>query len=320
MKFLLLKTTDPYRNLAIEEYLLKNSQDDIFMLWQNSPTVVIGKNQNAYAEINFDYANKSDIRIARRITGGGAVYHDLGNINYTFITTKKTHGSLDFKAFAAPIIDAISDLGLSAELSGRNDIMIDGYKFSGNAQYTYNDRILHHGTILFSGNLDVLSSVLNVDKEKIESKAIKSVRSRVRNLSEYLPTEYNIEDFIKFLSDFIIKKFDAVAAVLPTDRIIDELEVRNRSNAWIFPEKDLASKYVIKKKRRFDFGTVEISLQMQNDIIIDARINGDYFEKQSVSELEDKLRGSALKRGIAHDAEKYIFGITNEEFSSLLFD
>ena len=172
MKFLTLKTTNPNINLATEEYLFTHCEDDIFMLWQNEPTVVIGKNQNAFAELNMDYIKNNNIHVVRRITGGGAVYHDLGNVNYTFISGKKGSVGIDFEYFTKPIIHALPSLGISAELSGRNDILIDGKKISGNAQHTSGNRVLHHGTLLFDSDLSVLSDALKVDEEKIKAKAI----------------------------------------------------------------------------------------------------------------------------------------------------
>ena len=204
MKLLILKSKDPYLNLAIEEYLFRNTTDDIFMLWQNEPTVVIGKNQNVYAEINREYTKEHNIKIARRITGGGAVYHDLGNVNYTFISSRNKEG-IDFKYFTAPIIDALKAIGVNAELSGRNDITVNCKKISGNAQYSTDTRTLHHGTLLFDSDLSVLSSALNVDEEKIRSKAISSTRSRVINIKDLILENYKTDEFIDIIKNHIIK-------------------------------------------------------------------------------------------------------------------
>ena len=148
MKFLKLTSTDPYYNLAVEEFLFSHTDEDVFMLWQNSPTVVIGKNQNAYAEVDLCFAEENGIKVARRITGGGAVYHDLGNVNYSYITSTENVSSLDFETPSRAIIAALADMGITAELGGRNDILAGGKKISGNAQHTSNGRILHHGTLL----------------------------------------------------------------------------------------------------------------------------------------------------------------------------
>ena len=155
MKFLSLLTKNPYYNLAVEEYLFKTSDDSVIMLWQNEPTVVIGKNQNAFAELNLDYVREKGINIARRITGGGAVYHDEGNVNFSFIAKNSETNELDFKSYTEPIIEALSKIGVKAMLSGRNDILVEDRKISGNAQYNADGRVLHHGTLLFSADFSV---------------------------------------------------------------------------------------------------------------------------------------------------------------------
>ncbi|MEG0331764.1 MAG: lipoate--protein ligase family protein, partial [Clostridium sp.] len=162
MIFIYNKSTDPYFNLAAEEYVLKNFNDDCFMLWRNSKAVIIGKNQNAIAEINRDYVTSNNIPVVRRLSGGGAVFHDLGNVNFTFITND-TDDFVNFGKFTEPIIGVLKDnLSINAELSGRNDLTIDSKKFSGNAQYNYKNRVLHHGTLLFSSSIDNISESLNV--------------------------------------------------------------------------------------------------------------------------------------------------------------
>ena len=188
--------------------MFSSTNDDVFMLWQNEPTVVIGKNQNAFAEINMDYIKKNNIHIARRITGGGAVYHDLGNVNYTFISNQGETAGIDFAYFTAPIIEALGTLGINAVLSGRNDLMIGDKKFSGNAQHTKANRVLHHGTLLFDSELDILSYALNVDEEKIKAKAIKSARSRVTNLRHSLTVDITVEQFIQTIAHFVIDKYN----------------------------------------------------------------------------------------------------------------
>lgn len=318
MKFLVLKTKDPYLNLAIEEYLFLGSEDDIFMLWQNEPTVVIGKNQNAYAEINMDFIEENRIHIARRITGGGAVYHDLGNLNYTFISSNKAKEGIDFEYFTRPIIEALASVGVNAELSGRNDLIANGKKISGNAQYTANGRTLHHGTLLFDSDLDVLSSALKVDEEKIKAKGIKSTRSRVTNINAILGGKYTVEEFIVLLSDHVISKYSPDITDVPESSDIEKLCQRNSSSEWIFPERELLSSYSLLKKKRYPFGIVEIYLDMSNDIIKDIKIRGDFFGECPTEKLEASLVGVSLKGAEQKikniDIGKYIFGITNDIF------
>lgn len=168
MQFLVNKSTNPFFNLALEEYLLKNVdiKEDYFILWQNEPTIVIGKHQNTLKEINMNFVKDNNINVVRRNSGGGAVYHDLGNINFTFITKYDEKHLLDFKTFTNPVVYSLGKLNVKAELSGRNDILIDGRKISGNSQHIYKDRFLHHGTLLFNSELENLVKALNVDNDK----------------------------------------------------------------------------------------------------------------------------------------------------------
>ena len=186
MKFLILDSRDPYFNLAVEEYLFLHEADDVFMLWQNENTVVVGKNQNAYAEIKMDVVRERGIKISRRITGGGAVYHDLGNVNYSFISTRREGADIDFKYFTEPIIEALASMGIKAELSGRNDLEWEGKKISGSAQYRAGGRLLHHGTLLFDTDVDAMNAVLRADREKLAARAVASHKGRVENLSTRL--------------------------------------------------------------------------------------------------------------------------------------
>lgn len=183
--------TDPYFNLALEEYLLKEFQEDYFMLWQNEPCIVVGKNQNVFNEINENFVKKNNIKIARRISGGGTVYHDLGNLNFTFIINDTENSLRNYKKFLTPIIDALATLDIKAEMSERNDLTINGLKFSGNAQYKHKNRLLHHGTILFSSNLNNVTASLKIDN-LIRGRCVKSVSSPITNVQEYLKEPLNI--------------------------------------------------------------------------------------------------------------------------------
>lgn len=322
MKFITLKTTDPYYNLAVEEYLFLHSDDDVFMLWQNDRTVVIGKNQNAYAELDVDYAREQGIIIARRITGGGAVYHDMGNLNYTYISTKKGQNEIDFATFCAPIIDFLRSMGIEASLSGRNDIIVCGKKVSGNAQHSANGRVLHHGTLLYDSDMAALSRVLRVDREKLKTKAIRSVSSRVMNLSEFLPLEGGVDELAEKIMTSIMQTVGGERAEVPQKDEIYALAERNRSDEWLFPERALLSEYTVTKKRRYPFGSVEITLAMSGDTIENAGISGDFFGNKPIGELEEILCGAKKNeisnriKGISVDC--YIFGMTNGELVEFL--
>lgn len=320
MKFLLLRSFDPYHNLAVEEYLFEKTQDDVFILWQNDKTVVIGKNQNINCELDFGFASQNRIKVARRITGGGAVYHDLGNLNYSFISSRDKEG-IDFAYFTTPIIDALSALGVDARLTGRNDIEVEGKKISGNAQYSKNGRTLHHGTLLFDTDLSVLSSALHVDEEKIKSKAIKSTRSRVTNLKSLIPIK-DINELIDYLCCYIINKYSPEIISEPNDKYISELEQRNKSEEWLFPKSSYLSAFTVRKKKKYDFGIVDIVLSMNGDMVSDIKIYGDFFGTKDVSELSAKLSGNSIDK-IEKILENiklsdYILGMTANDFLELI--
>ena len=306
---------DPYYNLACEEYLLLHSDEDIFMLWQNEPTVVLGKNQNIYAEVDLEYTEKNKIHVVRRITGGGAVYHDGGNVNYTFITSREHAEVLDFAYFTAPIREALEHWGVKAELSGRNDLLVDGLKFSGNAQHATKERILHHGTLLFDSDLSVLSKALKPDNEKLKSKGIASVRSRVTNLRPLLP-EMTVEEFISGIASFM----KVEPQMLSANDEIYSLTDRNRSEDYIFGRRESFER---KAKVRFHGGTVTV-LVSGTDQIDKIRIEGDFFGEGDIQEVEKIL----LHCGLCEDElknrlndlsmENYIFDVTSGELSGLI--
>lgn len=324
MKFLILKTTDPYINLAIEEYLFSYTDDDVFMLWKNEPTIVIGKNQNAFSEINTDYVEQNNIHVARRISGGGAVYHDLGNVNYTFISSKEKSQEINFEYFTTPIIESLKNIGISAKLSGRNDLLVEDKKFSGNAQHVKGNRVLHHGTLLFDTDLDVLTQALKVDPEKIKSKAIQSTRSRVTNLKPYFPENSTADDFIKMIAEHVSRAFNAEFIEVPCAEEIQTLAARNASSEWLFPKSSYLSGYTVTKKKRYDFGIVSLELNMSNEIVSNIKISGDFFGIKDVATLEEIIKNTDIKRigetlnGVT--IGEYIFGMQNEDFVSLVLD
>ncbi len=322
MKLLTLATKNPYYNLAVEEYLFRNSEDNVIILWQNEPTVVIGKNQNAYAELNLEYIKEKGINIARRITGGGAVYHDTGNVNFSFIAVNSESTEIDFKSYTEPIIEALSKMGVKATLSGRNDILVDERKISGNAQYNAGGRVLHHGTLLFSSDFSVLSEALRVDEEKIRSKSIKSYRSRVANIKDFTKENYTLNEFVSLVKEFLIEKYSPEIIEAPENPIIEKLFERNQSKEWLFPERSFVSDYTIVKSKRFSFGTVKLEFYMKNELIEKALVSGDYFEISPMDELLGAFQGKALteiiENSLKFDVENYIYGMKREDLFELL--
>lgn len=283
---------DPHYNLALEEYILKEKKftETCIMLWQNEPSIIIGRFQNTIEEINVEYVNKHSIHVVRRISGGGAVYHDLGNLNFTFIESRDSH-DIDFQKYTGPIIKALGKLGINAENSGRNDITIEGRKFSGNAQYKYRDKILHHGTILYDSRLDNVQEALNVKSEKIESKGIKSVRSRVTNISEYMKEPVPIKEFKKHL---LTQLFDdsPIREYRLTLNDIERVEclMVDKYMTWEW-NYGSSPAFNIQKTGRFPWGGIDIRLKVDKGIIRNCTIFGDFFGDHDLGEFTNKLIG-----------------------------
>jgi lipoate-protein ligase A len=292
MLYIYNKNTNPYFNLAAEEYILKKFQEECFMLWRNEPSIIIGKNQNTLAEINLDYVRQHKIPVVRRLSGGGAVFHDLGNLNFTFIVNEDVSSFSDFRRFTQPIIDVLRKLSINAEFSGRNDITIDGKKISGNAQYYYKNRILHHGTLLFSSSITDLSAALKVRPVKFEDKGVKSVSKRVTNISEHLKEPITIEQFIDLIMNHIREQTGGREMYEFTQEDIKKIEklVKEKYSTWEW-NFGTSPDYKFKNEKKFAGGTVEVNLNVEKGIIKDIKIYGDFFGKYDVSEVENLLKG-----------------------------
>jgi len=319
--------TDPYFNLATEEYVMKEIAEDSFMLWRNAPAIIVGKHQNTLAEINVDYVKKNNIPVVRRLSGGGAVFHDLGNINFTFIQTGQPDLLVDFRKFTQPILDVMLKLGIDARFEGRNDLTIGGKKFSGNAEHIWKNRVLHHGTLLFSSEMADLSQALNVDPLKFQDKAVKSVRSRVTNISEHLKETMDVMKFADLIIDHIISMYpDARPYDLTEEdhRKINEL-TRTKYNTWEW-NFGYSPNYNFKRILRTEkSGTIEFDLDVKNGSIIHIKIFGDYFSKFDTEEIEEALRGvsheeSAILKALERfNLGDYFTNLTMEEFLTGMF-
>jgi len=321
MRIIPTTSLDPYYNLAVEEYLLTESRDDIFMLWRNDRSVIIGKNQNAYAELNLPFVEANNVKVVRRMTGGGAVFHDPGNINFTFIVNSDEK-NIDFAPYTSPIIDYLRSLGADASLSGRNDILIDGRKVSGNAQCIGNGRTMHHGTLLFSANMNELAGALKVDESKIKSKGIQSVRSRVGNIADFLKEPTDILTFMSDLEKSIAAQHNAETRPLTESEIaaINTLaDQKYRTWEWNFGR---SKRFESEKSGRFPFGGVTVLLDTEQGKIKQAAIRGDFFSAGDISVLEKKLTGLRLSaddlRPVLEDVSAYIAGATAEDILPLL--
>jgi len=326
MIYIYNKITNPYFNLATEEYILKEFKDECFMLWRNEPSIIVGKNQNTLAEINLDYVKEHNIPVVRRLSGGGAVFHDLGNVNFTFIVNDDLNGFSDFRRFTQPIIDVLKKLSINAEFSGRNDITIDGKKISGNAQYYYKNRILHHGTLLVSSNMTDLSAALKVRPMKFEDKGVKSVSKRVTNINEHLKEPIGIEEFINLIMNDIRERTGGSGLYEFTDEDIKNIEkLKNEKYStweWNF---GMSPDYNLKNEKKFLGGTLEVDLNVSDGIIKDIKIYGDFFGKKDVKEIEDILKGvrhseSDVREALSFvDINEYFANISLENLIDVLF-
>jgi len=326
MYYIRSESTDATYNLALEQFVFDELSHDhsYLMLWQNANAVIVGKFQNTVAEVNADYVKSHGIQVVRRLSGGGAVYHDLGNINYTIISNAKDE-SLNLALFCQPVISVLQSLGVNAEASGRNDMTIEGMKFSGNSQYIKLGRVLHHGTILFDSDLRMLSRALVVSNEKIESKGIKSVRSRVTNVRPHLAKDCSVEEFLGILELKLIGQLEAQPVppdVIDTGKVRQLQEARYGSWHWNY---GASPEYSICLKRRFaDVGEIEVRMKVEKGVIKDITFFGDYFASTDQEDLIEKLRGvyrnepaiSTALSGV--NVERYFSNLKNEDFISLL--
>lgn len=291
------ENTDPYFNLATEEYLLKNSDDNIFMLWCSTPSVIVGKHQNALGELNFEYIDEHNIRIARRLSGGGTVYHDKGNLNFTFIVNGEKGKLVDFKKFITPIMNILVDMGLDIEYGKRNDLFIDTKKVSGNAEHVFKKRTLHHGTLLLHANLNHLRNSIKITPGKYTDKAVKSVRSSVANISDYLTTPIEMESFRKNILHSVLNKTPGASmGSLKEDEIktISEL-IKEKYNTWewIF---GYSPKFTFHNTIDLNNKKAEIDMFVEKGIIKEVQISGSGTFEKSMTLLSKNLIGKKQEK------------------------
>jgi lipoate-protein ligase A len=318
-------STDPRFNLAFEEYVLTHRREgDYLLLWQNDNAIIVGRNQNTAQEINRDFVAAHGIRVVRRITGGGAVYHDLGNLNYSFLTDAGNAEELTMERFTRPVVAALRGLGLRAEASGRNDILVEGRKVSGTAQRLTGGRILHHGTLLFDSKPEMVAGALRVDPSKFASKSAKSVRSRIGNIRPFLPRDMDLPAFWAYLKTVLAGE-GFVSSALTEAELAGVARLRaEKYDTWEWnfgrsPAFDLTN------RRRFPGGLLEAGVSVKDGRIRAVRFWGDFLGVRDLAPLEQALTGTLYReedvaRVLRRQNLGELFGtITEEEILRTLF-
>jgi len=292
MKYIETNWDIPYYNFALEDYLLNEAEEDDYVFFYiHKPSIIVGKYQNTIEEVNKDFIDENNIIVARRLSGGGTVYHDHGNLNFSFVHKATKKDVNNFKKFTKPVVDALQELGLNSHLSGRNDILIDDKKISGNAQYFTNDRLLHHGTLLYDSEMSNLVKALKVKELKIKSKGIKSIKSRVANISDFLNKKIPIEDFKEYLLKSFYESRDIEKYELD-DKALSYIErkVKDKYSTWDW-NWGKSPNYEIQKIDKFPFGILDTRIDIKNGVISKCKIYGDYFSKKDIANLENSLIG-----------------------------
>ncbi|HFU9641240.1 TPA: lipoate--protein ligase [Streptococcus agalactiae] len=329
MKYIVNTSNDPAYNVALEAYAFQKLTDidEIFILWINEPAIIIGRHQNTIQEINKEFIDKNGIHVVRRLSGGGAVYHDLNNLNYTIISNNTQEGAFDFQTFSKPVIDTLAKLGVKAEFTGRNDLEINGQKFAGNAQAYYKGRMMHHGCLLFDVDMSVLGKALKVSKDKIESKGIKSVRARVTNIVDHLSDKITVQEFSDAILAQMKEEYPEMDEYVLSDAELSEIQaMRDNQFAtwdWTYGK---APEYTIERGVRYPAGKITTYANVENSTIKSVKIFGDFFGVKPVDDIEKMLEGvrydykdvlAALK---TVDTSQYFSRMTPEEITKAIVD
>lgn len=320
--------TNPKLNLALEEYALRNfrADHDYLLFYINEPSIIIGRNQNTLEEINLKYIEENNINIVRRISGGGAVYHDFGNLNFSFITNHDVKSLNNFKKFTAPVIKVLNNLGLDAELKGRNDIQVNEKKISGTAQFSTGKRMVSHGTLLLNTDLGEVVNALNVKMSKIQSKGHKSVRSRVANISEFLKEPLNIEEFRHLLLEGLYEEsepFESYHLTPDEWKAVHQLK-EQKYDTWDW-NYGRSPKFNMQRSKRFPIGEIDLRIFVEKGHITDFKIFGDFFGKEPVENLEKLFIGARYEQNDILDLMKdveikeYFGDISKDDFTELIY-
>lgn len=327
MRCILSENNDPYFNLASEEYLLRSLNDEIFLLYRNLPSIVVGKHQNTLAQINLPFVKERGIVVARRISGGGTVFHDMGNLNFSFITQGNEGALVDYNRYTLPIIETLDEMGLKVSLGKRNELLIGDLKISGTASHVFKNRVLHHGTLLFSSEMKSLSSALNIQTERFTDRAVKSVPSEVTNIRDHLVEKLDMEEFQNRIYRHILHNMEGARPYQYSINDLKEINKlrNNKFSRWEW-NYGYSPKYQFNKNLRFKSFEMVLKINVEKGVIQEINIESDLLGSQDIKALEDLLVGTI------HDPETirmrlsvirvtdYISGLENEDFLSGMFD
>ena len=314
-------------NQATEEYFLKNVEENFYMLYRNKAAIIIGKHQNALAEINLDKCEKEGIEIVRRLSGGGTVFHDEGNLNYCFINEGQKGELINFRKYSQPVIDVLQSLNVNAKFEGKSDLTIEGMKFSGNASHIYRSKVMQHGTMLFSSDLNRLNSLLKVNPLKFKDRGVRSIRSRVTNISDHLSAPLNVDELQNKIVDHVQSQFPEVKAYELTEedhRAIQKLmEEKYLKWEWNF---GYSPKYKFERLISFPNGNIlEIELDIEKGRIVRSEILGNCIKMEKINELESKLiniphhKETLLQTLGQIDLNNYFLDLETEELIKAIF-
>lgn len=325
MQFIKYFGNDAYENIAMDSWLLYNLKptEPVFALWQNKRAIIVGQNQNTFGEINQEYVDTHDVQVVRRVSGGGAVYHDLGNICFTFFVPVEHSSSVNFKRFVQPMQDALQSIGIDAQITGRNDLEVDGKKVSGNAQRYAGGYLMHHGTLLWDTDVDAMVHALNVADEKFMTKAAKSVRARVGNIKDYAPQTKTLDKFIDALTYYLSDKGrDGELILTDAQKAGIESWRKDKFATWEW-NYGQSPKFDFQNHAKYQGGSIDVLANVEHGLIQKLNFTGDFLGVRDWREIENRLIGHPFspqtieKQLTPEDVQQYFGDITQAELAAL---